>query len=97
MATVDKNANDIAAHLPEVRRAVKTQADQIATQARALLAPHRRTGDHRIEVTAGRVDALVSLVGDAALSVEFGRGASSRSGAMQGLYIISRAAGLGHH
>lgn len=72
MADVDPNADDIVAHLPGVRDAVRHQAEDIADRARTTLARHRDTGTAEIEVTHGATDAHVSLVDDAALSIEYG-------------------------
>jgi hypothetical protein len=55
-----------------VRRATRNVADDIADVARGRLAPHRKTGQAHIEVSQGKVDAFVSLVDPAALSIEFG-------------------------
>ncbi len=72
MAEVDRNVADTVAHLPGVRDAVHDTADEIADHARANLAQHRHSGDASIEVTRGRTDAHVTLVDDAALSIEYG-------------------------
>ncbi|MGH3760254.1 DUF5403 family protein [Actinophytocola sp.] len=72
MAEVDRNVADIVAHLPGVRDAVGEAADEIAARARANLAQHRDSGDATIEVIRGRTDAHVSLVDEAALSIEYG-------------------------
>jgi hypothetical protein len=72
MANVHRNADDIVAHLPGVKAAVRKAADDIANRARATLAQHRDTGTAEIDVTRGATDAHVSLVDDAALSIEYG-------------------------
>lgn len=99
MATVNKRTNAIVAHLPGVKKAVRGKAEEIGGRARTFLAAHRVTGEHHIEVTSGKVDSFMSLVGPAAISVEFGHGAYTdkhgrKVGASQGLYIVTRAAGL---
>ena len=99
MATVSKNTARIVAHLPGVKKAVRGKAEQIGSRASAFLAQHRVTGKSKIEVTSGKVDSFVSLVDPAAISIEFGRrGFTDKRGhtvgPAQGLYIITRAAGL---
>ncbi|GAU66662.1 hypothetical protein SSP35_03_03100 [Streptomyces sp. NBRC 110611] len=85
------------ARMRSVKAAVRQRGNRIAEHARADLAAHRAEGDARIEVTHGRTDVVVSLVDVAALSIEYGRVASTNSrgrrvGPMQGLYIMTRAA-----
>lgn len=72
MAVVDRNIANIVAHMPGVRDAVRDTAEDVAGRARATLAQHRHSGDASIEVTRGRTDAHVTLVDDAALSIEYG-------------------------
>lgn len=99
MAAVFKNAHKIVARDKGVKAAVRAKADELGVRARAMLAEHRDTGTAKIEVTSGKVDSFVSLVDAAAFPIEFGRAAYTTKdghevGAMQGLYIIHRAAGL---
>ena len=72
MAEVDRNVNAIVAHLPSVRAAVRAAAREIGARAEGNLAQHRHSGDAEIEVTYGRTDGHVSLVDEAAMSIEFG-------------------------
>jgi hypothetical protein len=99
MAQVNRNVARIAAREPGVRKAVRAKAGELAGRARAVLAAHRRTGATQIEVTHGKVDAFVSMVGEGAISIEYGHGAYTRPdgrevGASQGLYVIHKTAGL---
>ena len=98
MATVNKNVAAIVARHPDVKKTVNDKAQELAGRARSLLAAHRVTGETKITVTRGRVDSFVSMVGEGALSIEWGHGEYSYKGrevgASQGLYIITRAAGL---
>lgn len=71
MVRVDPRADEIIAYLPGVRDAVHAAAEEIAGRARATLARHRDSGDAHIEVTHGATDAHVSLVDEAALSIEY--------------------------
>lgn len=79
--------------------ATKAKADELGGRAEGILAAHRDTGEAKVEVTGGRVDAFVWLVDEAALSIEYGRQAFTtddgrRVGAMQGLYILHRTVGM---
>lgn len=85
--------NKLIAHMPEVVAEVRLKADEIGLRAGVLFAEHDRPGGHSIEVTHGRVDSLVSLVGPAPLSVEYGHRAADGTH-VAGLYILTRAADL---
>ncbi|WP_117198976.1 DUF5403 family protein [Nocardiopsis sp. TNDT3] len=98
MARVDKNCNAKVARLPGVKGAVRDRAEILARRARGLLAAHRETGQARIVVTKGKIDAFVSLEDPNAAAIEYGREAGvSSSGrpyaAQEGLYIIHRTIG----
>lgn len=60
-AEIDEVCNEIVAHLPGVRRALKEEAQMGAARAKAKLAMHRDRGDSRITVTQGITDAWVGL------------------------------------
>ncbi len=99
MAQVYASVNRLVAREPGVKAAVRAKAEELAVRARALLASHRDTGATTIEVTSGRVDSFVSMVGEGVVSIEYGHSAYTRKdgreiGASQGLYVIHRAAGL---
>lgn len=68
----ERNMNKKISHLPGVVKSVRAVATEIKGIAEGRLAPHRRTGQAHIEVSHGEVDAYVSLVDPAALSIEFG-------------------------
>lgn len=68
----EKQMNKKISHLPGVRGAVYDHGKQIGMIAEARLAPHRKTGAAHIQVSRGTVDTFVSLVDEAALSIEFG-------------------------
>lgn len=68
----EKQMNKKVSHLPGVRKSTYDHAKEIARIAEARLAPHRKTGAAKIEVSRGTVDAFASLVDEAALSIEFG-------------------------
>jgi hypothetical protein len=86
------------AQLPAVQAAVEALTLEIGVAAEALFASHDHPGGHHIEVDKAGTDGFVSLVGPAALSVEFGHFAGSRDDVgrryVKGLHILSRAARL---
>lgn len=92
-----KDLNSGLSKMDPVQDKLKNHANQIKALAEALLAPHRDTGAHRIEVGReksvqfGHIDWYVSMVGPAPVSVEFGHRAENGRW-VQGLYIITRAA-----
>lgn len=68
----EKQLNKKISHLPGVRGAVYDVGREIGQIAEGRLAPHRKTGAAHIQVSRGTVDTFVSLVDEAALSIEFG-------------------------
>jgi hypothetical protein len=92
MATVNFGLDKLIAHMPGVGEEVRAHADVVGLRAEALFASHDRPGGHTIEVTHGKVDSEISLVGPAPLSVEFGH--HSNGTYVEGLYILTRAADL---
>ena len=83
--------NRVVSHLEGVKGAVRKEADGIGGRASATLEAHRFYGDAshaEIEVDTRDVDSIVSLVDEAAMSIEFG------TEHMRGLYIVTGAAGL---
>lgn len=99
MAEIYHDIADTVAHLPGVRQAVKTAAETIAATAKADLASHRSKGHAEIEIEHRDTDSTVSLVDEAAVSIEYGHFVDNGEIEAQvvyakGLYIIHRAAGL---
>jgi hypothetical protein len=94
----NKRTRGALARLPQVQAAVDELTLEIAVRAEALFASHDHPGGHRIEVEKGKVDGYVSLIGPAAVSVEFGHFAGGEFGDdrvyVKGLHILSRAARL---
>lgn len=96
----DKRMVEVIATLPGVRGAVKGQATEIFTKAKASLTAHRDTGAADIEMAVASDYANwgynVSLVDPAALSIEFGHFMFSKNFPryVAGLYVLSRAAGV---
>ena len=94
-----RGVNAYIAHLEGVVGAVYAEGGNIKGKAESLLASHRDTGAAHIELDRDDIDTLVSLVDEAALSIEYGREAGTDrtgrpKGAMAGLHILGRAAGL---
>lgn len=90
---------DMSKHLaqePKVQQTLKAASIRILMRAEALLAMHRDEGDHQVEYERiktnkfGHIDHYVSLIGPAAVSVEFGH-VTQNGRWVQGLYIITRA------
>lgn len=95
MAFVDPRTDEIVAHLDGVIAAVAAEAAWRGARAEAILRAHFRTGASSIEVTHGAVDSWVSLVDDAAVSIEFGRtGATGKRGRSQGVFPVWEAFGI---
>ena len=87
----DVAMNTVVSHLKGVKGAVRKEADDIGDRASATLEAHRFYGDTshaEIEVETRDVDSIVSLVDEAAMSIEFGTSDT------KGLYVVTGAAGL---
>lgn len=94
MVFVDPDIAATVAHLDGVVAAVKLERDAIARVAEALFAPHDHPGRHEITThddVDHRTDALVSLVGPAAMSVEYGHWTADHKRHVEGLHILGRA------
>ena len=94
-----RGVNAYIAHLDGVVGSVQAEGGVIAGKAKANLAAHRDTGAAHIELDREDTDAIISLVDEAAITIEYGReeGVDSigrKQGAMQGLHILGRAAGI---
>lgn len=89
-----KSMNQVISHLPGVKAAIRQKAQQIGARAEARLAGHRYEGQAGISITHGDVDSFVNLDDDAAMSIEFGHEHNFTGKHVEGLYIITGAAGL---
>jgi hypothetical protein len=94
-----QEVNAWLAHTAGVKGAVRDIGQEKQAIAEALFAPHNHPARHEIEGAMFDTDYIVSLVGPAAVTVEYGReGGTDRSGRkkgpMQGLHILGRAFGL---
>lgn len=95
----EKAMNRVVSHQEGVHGELGDVARKVAGNATARLAIHKKTGAAQVTITQGKVDWFVNLDDDAAMSIEFGhwvKGKYERSKPqyVQGLYILSRAAGL---
>lgn len=95
--------NAFIAHMGGVTKAVHDEGRQIESRAKAAFAAHDRPGGHEIVGERQDTDYVVSLVGPAPMSVEFGRegftqtradGSTREIGPMEGLHILGKAANL---
>jgi len=90
-----KAMNKIISQQPEVQSEVRSQANRLGNVAKAALAGHYNTGDHKIEIKKnmsvkyGFLDYEIAMTGSAPMSVEFGH-MNHRGGYVHGLYILSR-------
>jgi len=100
--TIYKNIEGIIAHQDGVQAAVVDTGIEIEYKAKVNLARTRDEGRHHIEgdrplnTKFGTLDYMVSLVGPAPKSVEFGHFIHNAAWPryVAGKYIIMRAAGL---
>ena len=88
----ERRANKILAHLSGVQSALDANARRISGAARGLLATHRKTGAHQIEVTRGSVDRFVELVGPGAVALEKGHVDAKSGKHVEGLHVLEQAA-----
>lgn len=82
-----RQMNKTVSRLPGVRGSVRETAEEIGDIANSRLLPHRKTGNAHIQVHSGRVDSYVSLVDEAALSIEFGHYLGHGSGGTQRRFV----------
>lgn len=90
------------AHLQGVGEAVHDQGDQIGARAESILAAHRKTGAAHIDVHHSETDSYVSLVDETeqetnaipAVAIEYGHTDKRTGEHVEGLYIITKAAGF---
>lgn len=85
----------IVSHSDEVEGILGDEAYLITSRARAKLAPHRKSGDHKITQTKGKIDHFVNLEGPAALAVEEGHFVHSKNDIkfVPGLHILRDSIG----
>lgn len=101
----DAAMNRVVSHLPGVHNELGDVARRVKRSAEGRLTVHRYSGAAKVTLSEGKVDWFVNLEDEAAMSIEFGHWAKTKGGEpirgkdgkpiyVQGLYIISRAAGL---
>lgn len=94
-----KGLETTIAHTDELEGQLGDHAYTIMVRARGNLARHRKTGEHRVTQTKGRVDHYVNLEGPAAMAVEEGHflsGAYANTESIrfvEGLHILRDAIG----
>lgn len=83
------------AYTDDVEAALGDEAFKITLTARGKLASHRKTGEHRITQTKGKLDHFVNLEGPSALSVEEGHFSNSHTEIIyvDGLHILRDSIG----
>lgn len=62
--------------------------ERLTVPARARLAQHRETGDHKITQTQGSVDHFVNLEGEASLAVEIGHHQKNSGEFVPGIHVL---------
>ncbi|MEV7925310.1 DUF5403 family protein [Kitasatospora sp. NPDC088779] len=74
MAKVKPNTNAVVAHLPEVRREIRTELERRAALVRAVVATHVATGAlaASLKVEVDRTDSTVSIADPAVVSINYG-------------------------
>lgn len=92
-----REISKVISKMDPVQDALESHAKKVASVARALLAPHRRTGAHGVDyighekaIKFGHIDHYVIMSGPAPISVEFGHRAENGRW-VHGLYIMTRA------
>lgn len=92
-----KTAPRTIANSDEVEAILGDHAYPIMLRARANLSRHRKTGEHKITQTKGKVDHFVNLEGPAAVSVEEGHFTNAGDYAVgefvEGLHVLRDAIG----
>lgn len=97
-----KQFNYLLKDMPVVQQALKAQAHEIGAKAEALLVAHKHDGNAEITITHGDVDWYVNLQdkpgkGDsnvAPFAIEYGHWNALTGRWTEGIYVITRAAGL---
>lgn len=90
-----KTINNILKGLQGVKMSTRTQAQGIGSRAESRLTAHRNEGESSISITYGVVDSFVNLEDpDNAMAIEFGHFHNYSGEYVQGLYILTGAAGL---
>ena len=90
---INPQAAGMVAHLGGVQDTVMRHGKTLAARADVLLTQHRYSGTAHIDVHRDRPDVVVSLVDEAAMSIEFGHIAANGR-IVEGLGVVRTAAGL---
>lgn len=98
----DRGFNQLISHMEGVHNEGGDIARRVKGNAERRLAPHRKSGVTRVTISQGEVDWFVNLEGETELAVESiefghwvkGKYETDKPKYVQGLYILTRAAGL---
>lgn len=98
----DRGFNQLISHMPGVHNELGDVARRVKGNGQRRLATHRRSGVTKVTTTSGEVDWFVNLEGESQLAVESiefghwvkGKYETDKPKYVQGLYILTRAAGL---
>lgn len=82
----DKQINKIVSHNGQVQQPLKEIANERKAMAEAGLAQHTKTGSHHIEMTHGKVDYTIILVGYAAAALELGH--NDKGTWVEGIHVL---------
>lgn len=85
---LSKDLERIIAHDEDLEGQLGDITFGVFTKATAKFAPHRKTGEHRITQTKGRVDHFVNIVGPAAAAIELGHHDARTGKFIEGLHIL---------
>lgn len=88
-----KSLNRMIGKLEGVQLELELEAFKIYDKAVALMAEHRKTGEHDITMSKGRIDHYVNLEGPGALSLEVGHfdGYKGRRRFVEGIHVLLRS------
>lgn len=84
----DKRVNKTVATHKDVGATTRRNARRIAGVASSKLSAHRKTGKHAIEVTQGKIDVHVSLVGPGAIGLELGHHDLRTGKWVEGIHVL---------
>lgn len=92
MATVRPNTDELVAHLPGVKRAVRRELDGRADRVRAVVAAHRETGalSGSLEVRTNLTDSTVEISDPAVSAINYGHTAPDGTW-VEGIHAIEAA------
>ena len=81
----------VVAHSDELESILGDLTYEVFLDAKANLARHHKTGQHRVTQTKGRVDHYVNLEGPDALAVEVGHHHNKSYEWVEGIHVLTDA------